>query len=145
MVLHFLLLSCCYRSLNILCLGGFGLDDCIAEGVILSAALGIIYSHDSRQCHTWKEAVTATLLSVFWEDLTNFLVKPKRARHDLIVEAQYPRAPTSTAKNCTDHPFVLIPENRGSYFPNLVACHDSMFSLQGQVTFTIITVFVVIE
>ena len=60
----------------------------------------------------------------------SLLVKAKRTRHDLIVE-------------------LLLPQQRnvqiGSYFPNLVACHDSMFSSQGQVSSTIITVFVVVE
>ena len=40
-------------------------------------------------------------------------------RHDLMVEAQYPGAPTSTAKKCMDQLFVLIAEQSGSYFPNL--------------------------
>ena len=67
-------------------------------------------------------------------------------RHDLMVEAQYPQAPTSTAKKCMDQPFALIAEQSGSYFPNLVvACHDSIFSSQGQVSSRIITVFAVVE
>ena len=71
--------------------------------------------------------------------------KPKPMRHDLMVEAQYPQAPTSTAKKCMDQPFALIAEQSGSYFPNLVACHDSIFSSQGQVSSRIITVFAVVE
>ena len=66
-------------------------------------------------------------------------------RHDLMVEAQYPQAPTSTAKKCRDQPIDLIAEQSGSYYPNLVACHDSMFSSQGQVTSRIITVFLNVE
>ena len=62
-----------------------------------------------------------------------------------MVKAQYPQAPTSTAKKCMDQPFVLIAEESGSYFPNLVACHDSMFCSQGQVSSRIITVFVDVE
>ena len=53
--------------------------------------------------------------------------------HDLLVKAQYPRAPTSTTKKCTDQLFALIPGESGSYFPNLVASHNSIFSLQGEV------------
>ena len=104
-------------SLALLCLGGFGIDDSIAVGVMPSAVLGIIHSCDSRQSHIWKEAVQAAPLSVFKEDLANFLLKPKRMRHDLMVEAQYPRAPTSTAKKCTDQLFDLIAEQSGLYFP----------------------------
>ena len=66
-------------------------------------------------------------------------------RHDLMEEAQYPRAPTSTAKKCTNQPFILIAEQSGSDFPNLVACHDFMFSSQGQGRSRPITVFVVVE
>ena len=59
---------------------------------------------------SWKGAVKAALLSVFREDLSvfreDFIVKRKRSRHDLIIEAQYPWAPTSTAKKCMDQPFV---------------------------------------
>ena len=44
-----------------------------------------------------------------------------------------------------DQPFDLIAEQSGSYFPNLVACHDSMFSSQGQISSRIITVFVDVE
>ena len=62
-----------------------------------------------------------------------------------MVEAQYARAPTSTAKKCTNQPFVLIAEESGSYVPNLVACHDSMLSSQGQVSSRIITFFVDVE
>ena len=62
-----------------------------------------------------------------------------------MVEAQYPQAPTSTAKKCTDQLFVFIVGQSGSYFPNLVAFHDSIFSSQGQVSSTIITIFVVAE
>ena len=93
-----------------------------------SAVLGIIYSCDSWQSHIWKEAVKAALLSVFREHFTNFLVKPKRMRHDLMVEAHYPRALTSTGKKCKDQLFVLIAEQSGLYFPNLVGYHDTMFS-----------------
>ena len=99
------LLSCWYGSLDLLCLSGFGIDDCIAAGVMLPAALGIIHSCDSWKSYIWKEAVKAALLSVFKEDLTNFLVKPKRTRHDLRVEAQYPQAPTSTAEKCMDQSY----------------------------------------
>ena len=88
---------------------------------------------------------SAAMRIIHSQDLTNFLVKPKRMRHDLMVEAHYSRAPTSTAKKFTDQPFALIAEQIGSYFPNLVACHDSMFSSQGQVSSRIITVFVVVE
>ena len=56
-----------------------------------------------------------------------------------MVEAQYAQARTSTAKKCTEQPFVLIAEQSGSYVPNLVACHDSMLSSQGQVSSRIIT------
>ena len=62
-----------------------------------------------------------------------------------MVEAQYPRALNSTAKKCTDQLFILIAGQSGSYFPNLVACHDSMFSSQRQVISKIITTFVVVE
>ena len=62
-----------------------------------------------------------------------------------MVEAQDPEAPTSIAKKCTDQLFVLIIGQSGSYFPNLVAFHDSIFSSQGQVSSTIITIFVVAE
>ena len=62
-----------------------------------------------------------------------------------MVEAQYPRAPTSAAKKCTEQLFVLIAEQSGSYFPNLVAYHDSMFSSEGHVSSRIITVFVDVE
>ena len=65
--------------------------------------------------------------------------------HDLMVEAQYPQAPTSTAKKWTDQLFVLIVGQSGSYIPNLVAFHDSIFSSQGQVSAIIITIFVVVE
>ena len=85
------------------------------------------------------------MFAVFRDDLTNFLVKPKPMRHDLMVEAEYPRAPTSIAKKCTDQAFVLITEHNGSCFPNLVGCHDSMFSSQGQGSSRIITVFVDVE
>ena len=44
-----------------------------------------------------------------------------------------------------DQPFDLIAEQSGSYFPSLVACHDSMFSSQGQISSRIITVFVDVE
>ena len=56
------------------------------------------------------------LLSVFRENLTNFLAKPKRMGHDLIVEAQYHRPPTSKAKKYVEQLFVLIAEQSGSYF-----------------------------
>ena len=62
-----------------------------------------------------------------------------------MVEAQYPQAPTSTAKKCTDQLFVFIVGQSGSYFSNLVAFHDSIFSSQGQVSSTIITILVVSE
>ena len=84
-------------------------------------------------------------MSAVFIDLTNFLVKPKAMRHDLMMEAQYLWAPTSIAKKCTDQAFVLIAEHNGSCFPNLVAWHDSMFSSQGQVSSRIITVFVDVE
>ena len=65
-----------------------------------------------------------------------------------MVEAQQPQASASTAKKCMDQPFALIAEQSGSYFPDLVACHDSMtcymFSSQRQVSSRIITVFVVV-
>ena len=95
MVLHFLLLLCWYGSLDLLCLGGFGIDDCIAEDVMLSAALGITHSHDSRQSHIWKKAVTVALLSVFREDFTTSQSKTHETW-------SYSWAPTSTAKKCTD-------------------------------------------
>ena len=111
-----------------------------------STVLGIIHSCDSQQSHIWKEAVKAPLLSVFKEDLINFIVKLKRMKHDLMVEAQYPWAPTSTAKKCMDQPFDLIAQQSGSYFPNLViACHDSMFFSQGQISSRTFTVFVDVE
>ena len=62
-----------------------------------------------------------------------------------MVEAQYPWAPILTAKKCSDQPFALIAEQSGSYFPNLVACHDFMISSQGQVNSRIITLLVVVE
>ena len=110
-----------------------------------STVLGIIHSCDSQQSHIWIEAVKAPLLNVFKEDLTNFLVKLKSMRHDLMEEAQYPWAPTSTAKKGTDQPFDLIAQQSGSYFLNLVACHDSMFSSHGPVSSKTFTVFVDVE
>ena len=95
-----------------------------------AAIFGIIHSCDSQQSHIWKETVKAALLSVF-RDLTNLLVKPKCIRHDLMVDAQYTQAPISTAKKCMDQPFALIAEQRGSYFPNLAAWHNSVFFSQG--------------
>ena len=62
-----------------------------------------------------------------------------------MVEAQYPCARASTVKKCMDQPFDLIAEKSGSYCLNLVACHDSMFSLQGQVSSRFVTVFVDVE
>ena len=91
-----------------------------------SEGLAIIHSHDWRQSHICNEAVKAAPLSVF-KDLSNFLFKPKHTRHDITVEAQYAQTPTSIAKKCTDKLFVLIAEQSGSSFPNLAACHDSMF------------------
>ena len=74
-VQYFLLLSCWAESLDILCLNGVGIDDWIAVGAMLRAALGITHSHDSWQSHIRKEAVKAAPLSVSREDLANFLVK----------------------------------------------------------------------
>ena len=54
--------------------------------------------------------VKAALLSVFREDFTNFLIKPKHLRHDLMVKVQYPQALTSTAKKCMDQPLALVAE-----------------------------------
>ena len=62
-------------------------------------------------------------------------------RNDLMVEAQYAQARTSTAKKCTEQPFDLIAEQSGSYVPNLASCHDSMLSSQGQVGSRIITFY----
>lgn len=72
-------------------MGGFGIDDWIAAGVMPPATLGIIHSHYSQQSHILKEAVKAKLLSVLREDLSNFLVKPKRIGYDIMVEEQYHR------------------------------------------------------
>ena len=91
----FFLLSC-RNDFDIL--DGFVIVECRAVGVMPPKSLGTIHSCDSRQGHILKEAVKAVLPSVFREYLTNFLVKPKRIRHDLMVEAQYPPALTSIAK-----------------------------------------------
>ena len=89
--MYFLLLSCWNGSSDLLCLGGFGIDDWIAAGVMPSATLGIIHSRYSQQSHIWKEAVKAKLLSVLREDLSNFLVKLKCMGYDIMVEEQYHR------------------------------------------------------
>ena len=140
-----MLLSCWNGSLDRLCLGSFGTDDFIAVDVIPTVALGIIYSHHFLQSHTLKEAVEAALPSVFRENHINFMVKPKRMRHDLMVKARYPQAPTSTSKKFMDEPFAVIAKQSDSYFPNLVASNDSMFSSQGQVISKIITVSAIVE
>ena len=77
LVPYFLLLSCWNGSFDLLCPGGYDIGDCIAAGVMPSAALRIIRSCGSQQSHIRKEAVKAALLSIFREDLTNFLVRPK--------------------------------------------------------------------
>ena len=57
LVTYFLLSFCWNGSLDLLCLGGFGIDDCIAVGIMPSVALGTIHSRESQQSHIWKEAV----------------------------------------------------------------------------------------
>ena len=56
-----------------------------------------------------------------------------------MVEEQYPQPPTFSVKKLTDQLFALIAES-GPYFPNLVACNDSMFFSQGQGSSRIISV-----
>ena len=46
-----MLLTCWNRGLDLLYLGGFDVDDCIAVGVMLSAALGKIHSRDFQRSH----------------------------------------------------------------------------------------------
>ena len=78
----------------------------------------LIKNHTIFEALRREECISSCkpILSVFREDHTNFLVKPKYMKHDLMVEAQY--------------------EINGP----AVACHDSMLSLRGEESSRIFTV-----
>ena len=87
------------------------------------------------------------------EDLLNFLMLSLirvLLKHSFLSQyttdlEQYPLAPTSIAKCCTDHPLDSIVVFKAKYLFILVLYHDSMFSSQGHVKSMSITFYKAVE
>ena len=99
-----------------------------------------IHTLESLACQIWKEAFKNARLRDFKMGQSNIPGNARQRRQDFRDVAQYPLAPTSTAKKYTDLPLHLIDVVKGSYLKSFSWCHSSKFSLQGQVNSNMMTV-----